>query len=56
MISKTKTLNLMSDAGVAQLVECKLPKLDAAGSIPVARSIFQKASSTEPTLITSPAL
>jgi hypothetical protein len=27
-------------AGVAQLVECKLPKLDVAGSSPVARSIF----------------
>ncbi len=25
-------------AGVTQLVECKLPKLDAAGSSPVARS------------------
>lgn len=25
-------------AGIAQLVECKLPKLDVAGSIPVARS------------------
>ncbi len=27
-------------ADVAQLVECKLPKLDVAGSIPVIRSIF----------------
>jgi hypothetical protein len=27
------------DAGIAQLVECKLPKLEATGSIPVARSI-----------------
>jgi hypothetical protein len=26
------------DAGIAQLVECKLPKLDVAGSTPVARS------------------
>ena len=26
-------------AGITQLVECKLPKLDAAGSSPVARSI-----------------
>ncbi len=26
-------------AGVAQLVECELPKLEAAGSNPVARSI-----------------
>ena len=25
-------------AGIAQLVECKLPKLDVAGSNPVARS------------------
>jgi hypothetical protein len=29
-------------AGVAQLVECKLPKLDVAGSSPVARSITHK--------------
>ena len=29
-----------AQAGIAQLVECKLPKLDATGSIPVARSIF----------------
>ncbi len=28
----------MISAGIAQLVEYKLPKLDAAGSIPVARS------------------
>ena len=27
-------------AGVAQLVECKLPKLDVAGSSPVARSKY----------------
>ena len=27
-----------SDAGVAQLVECQLPKLNVAGSNPVARS------------------
>ena len=26
-------------AGITQLVECKLPKLDAAGSSPVSRSI-----------------
>jgi hypothetical protein len=29
----------MLSAGITQLAECKLPKLDAAGSIPVARSI-----------------
>ena len=28
-------------AGVAQLVECQLPKLNVAGSNPVSRSIFQ---------------
>lgn len=28
------------DAGITQLVECKLPKLDVAGSSPVARSCF----------------
>jgi hypothetical protein len=27
-------------AGITQLVECKLPKLDAAGSSPVSRSKF----------------
>ncbi len=27
-------------AGITQLVECKLPKLDVAGSSPVARSIY----------------
>jgi hypothetical protein len=27
-----------NDAGVIQLVECQLPKLDVAGSSPVARS------------------
>jgi hypothetical protein len=30
------------DAGIAQLVECKLPKLEATGSIPVARSILNQ--------------
>ena len=29
-------------AGVIQLVECQLPKLDVAGSSPVARSIHDK--------------
>ena len=29
----------IEEAGITQLVECKLPKLDAAGSSPVARSI-----------------
>gem|GEM_PF-2759812 len=28
----------MHSAGITQLVECKLPKLDAAGSSPVSRS------------------
>ena len=28
-------------AGVAQLVECQLPKLNVAGSNPVSRSTFQ---------------
>ena len=28
-----------ADAGVTQLVECQLPKLNVAGSSPVARSI-----------------
>ena len=32
--------NSCRDAGVAQLVEYKLPKLGVAGSRPVARSIF----------------
>ena len=31
---------LTKRAGIAQLVECKLPKLEVAGSIPVARSKF----------------
>src|SRR5947209_19816411 len=31
-------LNLVGLAGVIQLVECQLPKLDVAGSSPVARS------------------
>lgn len=31
--------NIQKKAGITQLVECKLPKLDVAGSIPVARSI-----------------
>jgi hypothetical protein len=30
------------DAGVIQLVECQLPKLDVAGSSPVARSLTQQ--------------
>ena len=30
---------LASTAGVIQLVECQLPKLDVAGSSPVARSV-----------------
>jgi hypothetical protein len=36
---------LESNAGIAQLVECQLPKLNVAGSNPVARSeaIFKKA-------------
>ena len=33
-------------AGIAQLVEYKLPKLGAAGSIPVARSKIQSAKPT----------
>jgi hypothetical protein len=31
-------VRLRGGAGIAQLVECKLPKLDVAGSNPVARS------------------
>ena len=31
---------LCDEAGVIQLVECQLPKLDVAGSIPVSRSIL----------------
>jgi cytoskeletal protein CcmA (bactofilin family) len=34
--------NMSSGAGITQLVECKLPKLDVAGSSPVARSIKRK--------------
>ena len=34
-----KSTNIIKKAGITQLEECKLPKLDAAGSIPVARSI-----------------
>ena len=30
----------MHRAGITQLVECKLPKLDAAGSSPVSRSKY----------------
>lgn len=30
--------NMIFGAGITQLVECKLPKLDVAGSNPVARS------------------
>ena len=33
-------------AGVIQLVECQLPKLDVAGSSPVARSDTSKATAT----------
>ena len=33
-------LNLVRLAGITQLVECKLPKLDVAGSSPVARSTW----------------
>jgi hypothetical protein len=33
-------------AGVIQLVECQLPKLDVAGSSPVARSLASKATAT----------
>ncbi len=33
---------IFEKAGVAQLVECKLPKLDVAGSSPVARSIHKR--------------
>ena len=36
---------LRGPAGVIQLVECQLPKLDVAGSSPVARSVTH---STEP--------
>ncbi len=32
--------NLFHRAGIAQLAERKLPKLEVAGSTPVARSIF----------------
>ena len=32
--------NCSSIAGVIQLVECQLPKLDVAGSSPVARSVL----------------
>ena len=31
----------MGHAGLTQLVECQLPKLDVAGSNPVSRSIFR---------------
>ncbi len=33
--------NLLHRAGIAQLAERKLPKLEVAGSTPVARSIFR---------------
>ena len=34
---------MMYRAGITQLAECQLPKLNVAGSIPVARSIFFEA-------------
>ena len=37
-----------SKAGIAQLVEYKLPKLGAAGSIPVARSIRERKAAALP--------
>ena len=37
---KKKGYSLDIEAGIAQLVEYKLPKLGVAGSSPVARSIF----------------
>ena len=39
-IAKVGRYNNFEKAGVAQLVEYKLPKLGVAGSNPVARSIF----------------
>jgi hypothetical protein len=39
-IAETGRYNNFLKAGVAQLVEYKLPKLGVAGSRPVARSIF----------------
>ena len=33
-------ISISLEAGVIQLVECQLPKLDVAGSIPVPRSMF----------------
>ncbi len=37
----------LSGAGITQLAECQLPKLNVAGSIPVARSITFSASIQE---------
>ena len=39
-------LHRLHIAGVIQLVECQLPKLDVAGSSPVARSDTSKATAT----------
>ena len=36
------SFKIIVGAGITQLVECKLPKLDAAGSSPVARSIYTR--------------
>ena len=36
-----------TDAGVIQLVECQLPKLDVVGSSPIARSITDWQSSSK---------
>ena len=36
--TETTGCYVLKSAGIAQLVECKLPKLDVAGSSPVARS------------------
>jgi hypothetical protein len=38
LIYSLKYFTIITKAGITQLEECKLPKLDAAGSIPVARS------------------
>lgn len=39
---RTGRYNTLRNAGVAQLVEHKLPKLGVAGSSPVARSITEQ--------------
>ena len=44
--SPRDSLSYALSAGVIQLVECQLPKLDVAGSSPVARSCISKATAT----------